>query len=254
MIEPIDRSFEEVVDAVANFNPKKKQEGVFTNIRTLKAPAFSVKGFEMNKRQKCDGLKLLKSLTDDSVPLVFFDPQYRTILDRQAYGNEGERQKKRVELPQMDEKAIRAFLTEIERVLIPSGHLMLWVDKFILCSGIQTLMEGMDVQLVDLVTWDKDRMGMGYRTRRHSEYLVIFQKPPVRVKGIWHVHNIPDVWREKIENRDHAHNKPVELQKRLIQAVTSQGDVVIDPAAGSYSTMDAAQGMGRHFLGCDIMG
>jgi len=36
-----------------------------------------------------DGLKLLEKLETDSIPLVFFDPQYRTILDKQNYGNEG---------------------------------------------------------------------------------------------------------------------------------------------------------------------
>ena len=36
---------------------------------------------------------------------------------------------------------------------------------------------------MDLVTWDKDRMGMGYRTRRVTEYMVILQKPPTQVGG-----------------------------------------------------------------------
>jgi site-specific DNA-methyltransferase (adenine-specific) len=50
---------------------------------------------------------------------------------------------------------------------------------------------------VDLIVWDKDRIGMGYRSRRVSEYCVIFQKQPKRAKGVWKIHNISDVWREK---------------------------------------------------------
>ena len=42
------------------------------------------------------------------------------------------------------------------------------------------------------------------------------------------------------------------LQARLIEAVTDLGDVVLDPAAGSYSVMTAAHQVGRRFLGCDI--
>lgn len=117
-------------------------------------------------------------------------------------------------------------------------------------------MEGSELPLVDMITWNKDRMGMGYRTRRFSEHLMIFQKMPVRAKGVWRIHDIPDVWTEKIENGDknHAHAKPVELQKRLIKAVSNVGDYVVDPAAGGYSVMKAALETDRHFIGCDILG
>ena len=232
-------------------------KNVFSDMRYILQPVFKVKELKLDSKQKMNGLELLQILETCSIPFVFFDPQYRSILDKQAYGNEGKgRQKNRSELPQMDDDTIKTFLKEIERALIPSGHLMLWVDKFIVCSGIHSLMTDRNLRLVDMITWDKERMGMGYRTRRHSEYLVIFQKPPVRAKGVWRIHNIPDVWREKIENgnRNHIHAKPVELQKKLIEAVTNTNDIVVDPCAGGYSVMKSALEMGRHFIGCDILG
>lgn len=235
--------------------PKEYKPTVFSNHRDIVQPAFKVDGLKMDVHQKMDGLVLLKKIPTPSVPLVFFDPQYRGILDKQAYGNEGEgRGKARTELPQMDNKTIKLFLKQIERVLLPSGHLMFWVDKFIVCNGVNSFVEGLSFQLVDMITWNKDRMGMGYRTRRFSEYLVIFQKLPTRAKGVWRTHNIPDVWTEKIENgdRNHTHTKPVELQKALIMAVTNKGDVVVDPAAGGYSVLRSALATGRRFLGCDI--
>jgi site-specific DNA-methyltransferase (adenine-specific) len=255
IIEPINQPFEEVVQAVADYQPKNTT--VFSHKRDAIAPKFTVDDLPLDTRIKMDGLTFLKKLPNSQVPLVFFDPQYRSVLDRQSYGNEGEqRGKKRTELPQMDNKKIHAFIHEIERVLMMSGHLMLWVDKYIVCNGVQSLMEGSALHLVDMITWDKQRMGMGYRTRRHSEYLVIFQKLPIRAKGIWHIHDIPDVWPEKIENghRNHTHAKPVNLQKRLIQAVTNPGDVVVDPSAGGFSVMESAIDVDRHFLGCDILG
>jgi len=202
-----------------------------------------------------DGLKMLKLLPDESIPLVFFDPQYRSVMDKQNYGNEGKgRSKKRIELPQQTNTQIKNFLKEIERVLVPSGHLMLWIDKFILVSGVHSILEGSGLQLVDMITWNKDRMGMGYRSRRFSEHLLVLQKKPVRAKGVWVIHNIPDVWTEKIENGDknHTHSKPVELQKRLIQATTDTHDIIIDPCAGGYSVLKACKLAGRNFLGCDI--
>lgn len=215
------------------------------------------KHLPLNRKIKMDGLKLLKDLPKESVPAVFFDPQYRGILDEMKYGNEGKaRQIKRSKLPQMLEARIQEFLSDIERILIPSGHLFLWVDKFHLCEGVNShWMEARkDLKIVDLVTWDKGRFGMGYRTRRQCEYCVVIQKLPTKAKGLWSVHNIPDVWKEVILNKTHAHQKPVKLQRSLIEAVTVRGDVVVDPAAGSFSVMNACQEAKRHFLGCDING
>lgn len=219
-------------------------------------PAFILnKRLKLNKRQRMDGLKMLKMLDANSIPLVFFDPQYRSVLDRQRYGNEGRgRQKERSLLPQMSDPMIRDFIKETERVLIPSGHLMIWVDKYILCSGISTLIQRPGLQLVDMITWNKMRMGMGYRSRRYSEHLVIFQKLPVRAKGVWRTHDIPDVWTERIQNKNHPHAKPIELQTKLIEAVTNVGDIVVDPCAGGFSVMKSTLPVHRHFLGCDILG
>lgn len=208
----------------------------------------------LNRRNRCDGLKLLAMLQDATVPLCVFDPQYRGILDKMQYGNEGEsRGRRRSELPQMDEDTIARFIAGIARVLTPSGHLFLWVDKFHLCSGVGQWTERPGLEIVDLVTWNKGRMGMGYRTRRYSEYLLILQKRPKRAKGVWQRHDIPDVWTEKAApGQGSVHPKPVKLQAALIEAVTDPGDVVLDPAAGSYSALAAARQAGRRFLGCDI--
>ena len=46
--------------------------------------------------------------------------------------------------------------------------------------------------------------------------------------------------------------KPIELIARLIGAVTKPGDLVVDPAAGSFVVMHAAHQLGRDFIGCDI--
>lgn len=200
-----------------------------------------------------DGLELLADLAEAEVPLVVFDPQYRGVLDRLAYGNEGERQRGRAALPQMAESTIRAFVVEIARVLRPAGHLLLWVDKFHLCEGVAPWTADTPLRIVDLIVWDKGRIGMGYRTRRRSEYLLVLQKPPLRAKGVWRRRDIPDVWCERVGRRRHAHAKPVGLHAALVEALTEPGDAVVDPAAGSYTVLDACRKTGRRFLGCDLL-
>ena len=201
-----------------------------------------------------DGRDLLASLDGDSAAAAFFDPQYRGVLDRLAYGNEGKgRGRRRSELAQMGEDVIREFALGIARALRPSGHLFLWIDKFHLCTGFGDWIEDAPLAVVDMVTWHKGRLGVGYRTRRTSEHLVVLQKRPLRARGVWTSHDIPDVWTERVAASRHPHAKPVGLQAALIRAVTEPGDVVLDPAAGGYSVLAAAEMSGRGFLGCDIV-
>lgn len=208
--------------------------------------------FPLNWRNRVDGLTLLDAIDDGTIAAAFFDPQYRGVLDKLSYGNEGkQRGQARAALQQMDEGTIVAFIQEIDRVLRPQGHLFLWVDKYHLCQGTLPWLEGTDLNLVDMIVWDKGRIGMGYRTRRKSEYLVVLQKSPVRAKGVWVDHAIPDVWEERVA-KTHAHSKPVELQRRLIAAVTQDGDIVLDPASGGYSVLEACRLLGRDFVGGDI--
>jgi site-specific DNA-methyltransferase (adenine-specific) len=206
----------------------------------------------INQPNVIDGRKLLASINNNVITTTFFDPQYRGVLDKLAYGNEGRRQKGRSELQQMSEETIKSFIQEIDRVLVPSGHLFLWIDKFHLCEGISPWIKSTTLSIVDLITWNKGKIGMGYRTRRKSEYLLVLQKQPNKAKGYWTRHDIPDVWTEKIIDKKHPHQKPIGLQSALIEAVSAHGDYILDPCAGSYEVLNACRELNRNFIGGDV--
>ena len=153
----------------------------------------------------------------------------------------------------------RAMLSRDRAGSAPSGYLFLWADAFRVGSGDHLRVADV-LSCVDLIAWNNGRFGMGYRTRRCGDYLVILQKPPIRAKATWHDHGIRDrwieevdaLWVEKVDTDIHPHIKPAGLIRRLIAAVTAPGDLVIDPAAGSFTVMDVAHELGRRFCGCDI--
>lgn len=209
---------------------------------------------KFNARQRMNGLRLLEQLPARRTKLVFFDPQYRALLDKLKFGNEGERQADRHALPAMTDIKISVFMHLIRRVIRPSGHLMLWVDKYTLGTGhfMQWLEAAPDMRLVDIIVWDKERIGMGRRSRARSEYLLVIQRPPIKALGIWRDHGIPDNWHEKVGRAAHPHTKPHRLQRALIECLTDKGDLVVDPAAGGYSVMKAALSCKREFVGCDL--
>ena len=233
-----------------------KKVSVFSSKRkptkTSTIPILRSSDININDINILNGLELLNSINDSVITASFFDPQYRGIMEKMRYGNEGARQKERAELKQMGEELIQEFIEEISRVLQPSGHLFLWIDKFHLCEGTSHWFKKTDFSIVDLITWDKGKIGMGYRTRRKSEYLLILQKVPLRAKGVWSKHDIPDVWTEKIVGKKHPHQKPIALQTNLIASVSSENDYILDPCAGSYTVLEACKELKRNFIGSDL--
>jgi site-specific DNA-methyltransferase (adenine-specific) len=227
--------------------------------------ALIVPPVTLNIAQRRDALDLLRSLPAGCSPLAFFDPQHRGVLDRLKFGNEGARQRGRAKLPAMSEEYIDACCREIERTLIPGGYLMLWVDTFGLCEAHHLRVVDSHewlakrgcksgagaLKVVDLIAWDCLRMGK--RSRRRGDYLLILQKPPISART-WRDHAIPSRWPEKVGKAAHPHIKPIGLISRLIAAVSEAGDLVIDPAAGSFVVMRAARQHRRHFVGCDVLG
>ena len=213
--------------------------------------------YNFNGENVSDGLTLLKCIKNDKIATVFFDPQYRHVLDYLRYGNEGSgRQKQRSHLPQMTNEQISAMIFEISRVIKPSGYLFLWVDKYLITDGltIADWITNTPLRKVDMIIWDKGKIGSGARSRYRTEYLLIIQKEPLLARETWVDHGLPDIWPEKVVRKSHPHQKPIELLKRLIIATTTPGDVICDPAAGSYTTLSATASAGdRIFIGCDLI-
>jgi site-specific DNA-methyltransferase (adenine-specific) len=206
-----------------------------------------------NVVQAGDALELLRALPDGCSPLGFFDPQYRELLDRQRYGNEGERQGKRAQLPAMSSDYIVAVVCEFARVLTKSGYLMRWIDKYCLCEGHHLCIPSNLLKVVDLIATDHEHPGQGYRSRCRGDHLLVLQRPPIKARATWRDCGIPDRWVEEVNRKLHPHIKPAVLIERLIAATTQPGDLVIDPAAGSFVVLHAARALGRDFIGCDLV-
>ncbi len=65
------------------------------------------------------------------------------------------------------------------------------------------------------------------------------------------VHEIPTLCNGTAEKTDHPTQKPEELLRRLIAASSNPGDLVVDPFAGSGTTLVVADRLGRRWAGAD---
>lgn len=88
----------------------------------------------------------------------------------------------------------------------------------------------------------------------NTEYAILFYReklPKFRNNGRMIFNSMP-YERDTKTPRIHPTQKPVPLLKFLIRTFTDEGDVVIDPCAGSGSTLLAAEECGRRAYGFEI--
>jgi DNA modification methylase len=69
---------------------------------------------------------------------------------------------------------------------------------------------------------------------------------------------LQDIWTDirlhagSAERLGYPTQKPVALMQRIITASSNPGDIVLDPFCGCGTTVDAAQGLGREWVGIDV--
>ena len=154
---------------------------------------------------------------------------------------------------------LRAFTRESKRVLRPGGYLFLWVEKRHILNREWHTWLPRGLAAVDLIAWDTLDDDLGATsgpawTAPRATYLIVIQRPPRNPDPGWRQQEILDVWREeRIQCRPFVPTPPG-LLTRLIEASTKEGDLVIDPAAGTFTVLDACRQKDRVFLGCDLNG
>ena len=71
----------------------------------------------------------------------------------------------------------------------------------------------------------------------------------------WGKHNGRDVWRMQTprgDERVHPTQKPLNTLEHLVKLITNEGDLVLDPFAGSGTTLVAARNLQRRYLGVEL--
>ena len=95
---------------------------------------------------------------------------------------------------------------------------------------------------------------MGAYFRNQAEFAYLIQKEPFASKE-FKDHSLSNVYQEQpkaISLRNHPHEKPVNLTRKLIQATTEKGDLIVDPCAGGFGVLGVCRETEREFLGCDL--
>ncbi len=85
---------------------------------------------------------------------------------------------------------------------------------------------------------------------KRCRIMFLDELPGVPLQSIWA--DIPSLRGGAAERLGYPTQKPLALLERIIAASSNPGDVVLDPFCGCGTTIDAAEKLGRQWLGIDI--
>jgi len=199
-----------------------------------------------------DCLDVMRSLDDRSVDVVLTDPPYSSGGRRENSRSV----RKSMNRAMADDEWIRgdAMSTagfvylmrmcgiEWRRALKPGGHALSFID-WRMAPNLGAALETADLRQHPTLVWDKGRLGMGAIFRNQHEFIVHFSvgtpSPPQR-------RDVPNVITCKpVRSQDHPTEKPSALLQTLLSVVAAPASVVLDPFAGSGSTIYAALALGH---------
>lgn len=220
-----------------------------------------------------DCIEVMRGMEPESVDMIFTDPPYGhnnnsgdLIARREAALGRGDYIPERDDRPIANDgkeanELVMVMFAEARRLLVPGGCICccccgggpdpqfarwsLWLDEA--------------VGFKHMVIWDKGPMGMGWHYRRSYEVVLIGQKPGAACKWYDTTDSVENIIRagtrvpKIIPRKDqHPTEKPWQLAERFILLHSAQGDLVLDPFAGSGSTGEACVRTGRRFIGIEI--
>lgn len=105
-----------------------------------------------------------------------------------------------------------------------------------------------------MLVWDKCTLGLGWHYRRSYETILVAARPGAKTKwyGDQSQSNVIRIYQTKPTHDGHPTPKPVELMRLLIYLHSTGDDIVLDPFAGSGTTLVAAKSLGRRAIGIEL--
>ena len=239
---------------------------------TLPTPAFDDPKHHLRIYQS-DCLDLLPQLPASSVDLIFADPPYflsnggiTCHAGKMVSVNKGAWDKSQG--PAANHEFNRSWLAACQRVLKPNGSIWVSGTSHVIHS-VGFAMQQLDFKLLNDVSWVKPNPppNLSCRYFTHATETIIWAAKNKKsrhtfnyklmreanagkqMKSVWTIPP-PESWEKRAGK--HPAQKPVALIERILLASSNQGDLILDPFAGSGTTSIAAFRLSRQIISIEL--
>lgn len=250
---------------------KDREEVLFYSVQDIK-----------NKVIQGDAFKVLKKIPEESFDMVFIDPPYFLQLSKKELKRWNVKTTVNGVLDEWDkfssfedyDRFIENLILEVKRVMKPNATL--WViGTYHNIFRVGKIMQDLGFWILNDVLWVKTNPmpnWLGVRFTNATETLIwavkdrsvkryTFNREYAKSFGIGKVG--ANVWVLPISRRSerlldekgqklHSTQKPIELLKRVILTSTKEGDLILDPMAGTGTTGYVAKALGRDFVMIEV--
>ncbi len=208
----------------------------------------------------------LNKIESESIDLIIADPPYNLGKD---YGNDSDSK-------EFDEYLIflRNWLKEARRVLKKDGTIYIFMGMRFISYLYNMLEKELGMYFCSWITWFYTQ-GIGKRkgfSPRHDDILMFtkdkdfkFNLDDIRVPQKYYrsINNMRGANPGNVWEFSHVHycngnrqahptQKPEGLMERMVLASSNEGDVVLDPFAGSGTTLRVCQQLNRRCIGIEL--
>lgn len=186
---------------------------------------------------------------DGTFDVLVTDPPYSSGGFQEAgksAGSIGTRQDATIQLDNLSTRGYERLMREVLRWCNQADEALVFTDWRMWIYTFDAL-EGAGWRVRNMLVWDKITMGMGLPWRNQHELIAYGKRTPAKMQD----GKLGNVLRsQRSGNVHHPTEKPVPLLRTLIG--NCEGEVVLDPFAGSGTTLVAAKEAGRRSIGVEI--
>ena len=190
----------------------------------------------------------MKDIPDGSIDMIIIDPPYSTP----TITGFGRKQVKNVADLSIQETYMKCLKIEFERILKDNAPVFIFCDDKYYPSIYRAFYNWQSVQMV---VWDKGKIGMGKPFRKRHELIVYANRETVDYNRSEKITHYPTILNYKVvtkKEKVHPAQKPTELLEDLIVGFSNENDTILDCFMGSGSTGVACKNLNRNFIGIEL--